>query len=83
VREIPEHAAERIEGALLHPLSTFDPGGLLRDAQRPIVFHCLSGARSARAYRMAAKTGLPLRGHITGGITAWKQAGLPTIGGRR
>ncbi len=60
VREAPEHASERIEGALLHPLSTFDPGALLRDARRPIVFHCLSGARSAKAYSMAAKAGLPL-----------------------
>jgi rhodanese-related sulfurtransferase len=83
VREVPEHAAERIEGALLHPLSTFDPGALLRDAQRPIVFHCLSGPRSAKAYRLAAKAGLPLRAHMTGGITAWKQAGLPTIAERR
>jgi rhodanese-related sulfurtransferase len=54
---------------------------LLRDARRPIVFHCLSGARSAKAYSMAARAGLPLRAHMSGGITAWKQAGLPTIAG--
>jgi rhodanese-related sulfurtransferase len=83
IREAPEHAAEHIAGAVLHPLSTFDPDALLRNAQRPIVFLCLSGARSAKAYRMAERSGLPLRAHLTGGITAWKQAGLPTIAGRR
>ena len=82
VREPAEHAADRIEGAVLHPLSTFDPNALPRDAQRPIVFHCLSGMRSAKAYKMAAKARLPLRAHMAGGINAWKQAGLPTVKGR-
>lgn len=82
VREAAEHDADRIEGAVLHPLSTFDPNALPREAQRPIVFHCLSGMRSAKAYKMASKVGIPLRAHMAGGINAWKKSGLPTVKGR-
>lgn len=79
VREPMEYAAERIHGALLYPLSTFDPALLPRDDKRPIVFHCGSGKRSATAFDAAAKAGVPLRAHMRGGIGAWRMAGLPTV----
>ncbi|MBL8538378.1 MAG: rhodanese-like domain-containing protein [Hyphomonadaceae bacterium] len=79
VREPPEYAAERIHGALLYPLSTFDPALLPRDEKRLIVFHCGSGKRSATAFAAAAEAGVPLRAHMRGGIGAWKVAGLPTV----
>lgn len=79
VREPMEFAAERIHGALLYPLSTFDPRLLPRDATRPIVFHCGSGKRSATAFSAAAEAGVPLRAHMRGGIGAWKAAGLATV----
>lgn len=79
VREPMEFAAERIHGALLYPLSTFDPGLLPCDERRPIVFQCGSGKRSASAFVAAAQAGVPLRAHMRGGIGAWKMAGLPTV----
>jgi rhodanese-related sulfurtransferase len=79
VREPAEFAAERIHGALLFPLSTFDPDALPDRDVRPIVFHCGSGKRSAMAVERCRKAGLEVDTHMTGGIAAWKQAGLPTV----
>lgn len=79
VREPDEYAAERIHGALLFPLSTFDPKALPDPGDRKIVFQCGSGMRSAKAMAMAADAGVPIAGHLAGGIKAWKAAGLPVI----
>ena len=49
VREPAEYAAERIPGALLYPLSTFDPLTLPADGARRVVFHCGSGKRFTTA----------------------------------
>lgn len=75
VRERAEHAAERIEGAVLHPLSQFNPAAL--PAGR-VIFHCGSGKRSITAIERAQAAGLPHNEHMQGGIGAWKSAGLPT-----
>lgn len=79
VREPDEYAAERIHGALLYPLSTFDPRALPDTGQAKIVFQCGSGMRSAKALAAASATGLSIAGHLTGGLKAWKDAGLPVI----
>ena len=79
VREPMEFAAERIHGALLYPLSTFDAGLLPKDANQPIVLHCGSGKRSATAFAACAQAGVPVRAHMQGGIGSWKAAGLPTV----
>ena len=78
VREPSEHEAEHIEGAVLFPLSTFDPAALPDPGDREIVFHCALGGRSARAAEAAAAAGLDANRHLAGGIKAWKTAGLPT-----
>jgi len=75
VREAGEFAAEHIAGAVLHPLSTFDPGTL---PAGPVVFQCGSGKRSLTAIARATAAGLPYRAHLAGGLMAWKSAGLPT-----
>jgi rhodanese-related sulfurtransferase len=79
VREPQEYGAERIHGALLFPLSTFDPAHLPDDGKRPLVFHCGSGKRSANAVAACQAAGIAHNSHLAGGIMAWKQAGLPTI----
>lgn len=76
VREPPEFQAERIQGAVNLPLSRFDPA--LLPGGRPVVLQCLSGGRSRRALDRCAGTGADVVGHLAGGITAWKQRGLPT-----
>ncbi len=79
VREDVEHAEERIEGAHLHPLSRFDPEAIRAEhIDRRIIFHCRSGKRStdaANRFRLSAEPVF----HLTGGIEAWKSAGLPTL----
>lgn len=79
VREPMEFAAERIHGALLYPLSTFDAALLPRDDNRPLVLHCGSGKRSATAFAACEQARVPVRAHMRGGIGAWKAAGLPTV----
>lgn len=79
VREPHEFAAERIHGALLFPLSTFDPCALPDEGERPLVFQCGSGVRSAKAAAACAAAGLSHHAHLAGGLQSWKAAGLPTI----
>jgi rhodanese-related sulfurtransferase len=78
VREPAEYAAARIHGALLFPLSTFDPAMLPQDARR-IVLHCGSGKRSAMAIQRCHDARLAIDTHMQGGIQAWAQAGLPVV----
>lgn len=80
VREPQEYMAERIKGALLYPLSTFDPAHLPpADDARPVVFHCGAGARSARAVAACEAAGIKHHKHMQGGMGAWKAAGLPYL----
>ena len=78
VREPMEYAAERISGALLYPLSTFDAAHLPPDGGRSVVFHCAAGGRSLAAARMRQAAGQPAA-HMAGGISEWKAQGLPTV----
>lgn len=79
VREPSEYASERIAGALLYPLSTFDANTLPDDGPRRVVFHCGSGKRSLTAAEHRLGAGQPHAAHMGGGIAAWKAAGLPVI----
>src|SRR5215471_15860658 len=72
VREPAEYATERIKGALLFPLSTFDPKALPDAGMRKVVFHCGSGVRSAKAVAQCQDAGLALDCHLKGGLQAWK-----------
>jgi rhodanese-related sulfurtransferase len=78
VREPMEYAAERIPGALLYPLSTFDAGQLPPDGPRQVVFHCAAGGRSLTAARHRIALGQP-GAHMAGGISEWKTEGLPVV----
>ncbi|HSN72738.1 MAG TPA: rhodanese-like domain-containing protein [Steroidobacteraceae bacterium] len=79
VREPAEYAAERIHGALLYPLSTFDATALPPDDPREVVFHCGSGKRSLAAAQKRLAAGAPQARHMAGGIGGWRAAGLPTV----
>lgn len=76
VGEPNETSAERIPGALLMPLSQFDPAAL---PQGDVVLTCLGGKRSALALTRCREAGVPINAHMRGGLTAWKAAGLPTV----
>jgi rhodanese-related sulfurtransferase len=76
VREKGEYAVERIAGAALYPLSSFDPAALPNPAGKRVVFHCAGGVRSARAVAACQAAGFDYRVHLKGGLWAWKSAGL-------
>jgi rhodanese-related sulfurtransferase len=78
VREPNETALERYPGAVLLPLSAFDPSAIPDPQGREVVFACRSGRRSVTASLAAQEQGYPYGSHLAGGILAWKAAGLPT-----
>jgi rhodanese-related sulfurtransferase len=79
VREPNETAVERFPGAVLVPLSSFDPAAIPDPAGREVVFACRSGRRSVTASLAAQEQGFPYGSHLAGGILAWKAAGFDTI----
>jgi rhodanese-related sulfurtransferase len=78
VREPNEIAVERYPGAVVVPLSTFDPAAIPDPEGKQVVFACRSGRRSVTASLAAQEQGYPYTSHLAGGILAWKAAGLPT-----
>ena len=78
VREANETALERYPGAVIVPLSRFDPSAIPDPQGREVVFACRSGRRSITASVVAQDAGYPYSSHLAGGIIAWKAAGLPT-----
>ena len=78
VREPNEYALERIPGALLYPLSTFDPQAI-SGAGHKLAVHCAGGVRSLRAAQALVASGHTHVINLDGGIKAWKAAGLPLI----
>lgn len=79
VREAYEFGFERIQGALLFPLATFDPAALPTGG-KTLILQCGTGRRSGMAAEKCLKGGMAEMRHMKGGINAWKQAELPTIG---
>jgi rhodanese-related sulfurtransferase len=79
VREPAEYASERIHGALLYPLSTFDAAALPTRGTRRVVFQCGSGKRSLTAAEKRLAAGQSHAAHMGGDIAAWKADDLPVI----
>jgi rhodanese-related sulfurtransferase len=78
VREPNEVAAEAYPGAVVVPLSSFDPKGIPDPKGKQVVFACRSGKRSVTASLAAQAAGHAYDKHLAGGMLAWKAAGLPT-----
>ena len=78
VRERNETAVERFPGAVLVPLSSFDPATIPAPPGSEVVFACRSGRRSVTASLAAQEQGFDYNSHLAGGILAWKAAGLLT-----
>jgi rhodanese-related sulfurtransferase len=81
VREPNEVAVEAYPGAVVVPLSTFDPKAIPDPQGKTVVFACRSGKRSVTASLAAQAAGLAYDKHLAGGILGWKAAGLPTRAG--
>lgn len=78
VREPHEQAAERIPGAIPLPLSVLARGEPADLPDRPTIFLCASGNRTTRNSAALASLAGGEAYCMTGGILAWKRAGLPT-----
>src|SRR5262245_57921766 len=77
VRPPEMFAAERLPGALSRPLATLGPASLPDPAGRKLVFQCEVGLASEKAGRKILRDGW--RGdvyNLSGGIRAWKRAGI-------
>lgn len=79
VRTPQEFAFERIAGALLAPLSGFDPAALPTQDGKRLVFHCGSGVRSRKVAEACLAAGMTPVAHLDGGFAAWKAAGMPYL----
>lgn len=79
IRDPGEHARERIAQAMNIPLQGLAP----IKGDSPVVFHCRSGNRTnVNAARLSeACEGEAIL--MSGGIEAWKAAGLPVVNDRR
>ncbi|MGA7717123.1 MAG: rhodanese-like domain-containing protein [Bradyrhizobium sp.] len=81
VREPNEVAVDAYPGAVVVPLSSFDPQDIPDPNGKQVVFACRSGKRSVTASLAAQAAGLPFDKHLAGGMLGWKAAGLPTNSG--
>jgi rhodanese-related sulfurtransferase len=78
VREPNEHAQETIPGARNAPLSRLAETLSSDVADQPIIFFCRSGMRTnANAAQLAAAAADCEAYIVSGGLNAWKSAGLP------
>lgn len=77
VRGASEHAEERIPGALNVPLGYLPRHLAELPKDQPLVTHCLTGLRSQIAASLLERSGFDNVVNLSGGINAWKQAGLP------
>ena len=78
VRETSEFDKEHIPGALLLPMSKFDPELFPSVPGKNVVLHCAIGKRSESAGKMLINEGYDKVLHMAGGIEAWKAAGFAT-----
>ncbi len=83
VRSPNEWQGGHIARAVNVPISRLNAelSGIRLDPDRPIVAICLSGHRSIPAVRLLARRGYRAQ-QLRGGMLAWRQAGLPTVGVR-
>lgn len=81
VREPAEYAEGRLAGAVNLPRGVLefkiDAHPALAARDRPLVVYCLTGGRAALAADALQRMGFHDVCSLAGGITAWRQAGLP------
>lgn len=77
VREPDEFRSLRIPGALLQPFSVLSMLAEDADREKPAVYFCRTGRRTASEQGLLESRGHARTYIIDGGILAWKNAGLP------
>lgn len=77
VREQNEWDEAHIPGAILMPLSTFDPTQIPDPGAKHLVFHCRSGRRCGLAAEIALASGYAgVIKRMEGGFLAWSASGF-------
>jgi len=77
VREENEWDEAHIPGAILMPLSTFDPAQIPDPGTKHLVFHCRSGRRCGLAAEKAVAAGYKgVIKRMEGGFLAWSSSGF-------
>jgi len=82
VRESSEYEYEHVPGSLLHPLSFLDPDVFPEIPGKRLVFICAAGKRSNAVILQLQKAGFSNLVNLTGGVDAWRKAGLELEGAR-
>ena len=77
VREPGEVAGGAIEGSLNIPLGNLSSRSTELDSGKLLVVHCKGGYRSSMATSILRRAGFRDIANLTGGLDAWKTAGLP------
>ena len=83
VREPVEHAEAHVAGAKLIPLGQIEDRCGEIDRSRPVVVMCQAGKRGQAAAEKLRALGFTNVCNLTGGLNAWKSAGLPCAAGSR
>jgi len=76
VREPYEHEAGHVAAARHIEFARLSGEAGSIDRERPVVFYCRSGGRSAVATQAFRASGYDAR-NMTGGLLAWAEKGLP------
>jgi len=79
VREPHEYAAGHVPNARHIPMGQVDKrlGELDRFKDKPVIVVCQSGNRSSSTCNALTKRGFEKVYNLSGGISAWEQAGMP------
>jgi len=79
VREQAEYAQSHILNSRGLPLSQLETrlSDIEKFKDKPVIVYCASGSRSASAAATLRKHGFSNAVNLSGGFSAWQQAGLP------
>ncbi|MHA3771478.1 rhodanese-like domain-containing protein [Verrucomicrobiota bacterium sgz303538] len=83
VREYPEYAAARIDGARLIPSGEITTRVQELDRNEPLVLVCRSGRRSTAALEKLRALGFSNAVQLKGGMEAWQKEELPVTRDKR
>jgi rhodanese-related sulfurtransferase len=79
VREAAEFSAGHLANAKHIPVSEIDTRLSDITSGKPVLVYCATGTRSGKAAAALKKAGRDQIFNLSGGIAAWKQAGLPVV----
>lgn len=79
VRTQEEYDSGHIEGAILIPISELEDRLDELSKNKEMLVYCRTGNRSSTAVNVLRANGYTKIFHMKNGITAWTQAGYPTV----